>query len=52
MWGDDFQTYYDEYHELPYGFANTTPGNGHMNEIGHRIMADAILGYLKEVGLL
>lgn len=31
------------------GFANTTPGNGHLNEVGHKIMADAIIDYLEEV---
>ena len=47
--GDLFLEYYNEYQELPYGFSNTTPGNGHLNEIGHQIMAEAILDYLEEV---
>ena len=41
--------HYNKYHELPYGFANTTPGNGHLNEVGHKIMADVIIDYLEEV---
>lgn len=48
--GDAFLEHYDQYRELPYGFANTTPGNGHLNKVGHQIMADAILEYLGEVG--
>lgn len=47
--GDDFLEHYNQFHELPYGFANTTPGSGHLNEVGHQIMSDAILNYLKEV---
>ena len=48
--GDRFLTHYSEYYELPYGFSNTTPGNGHLNQVGHQIMAEAILDYLTEVG--
>lgn len=47
--GDDFVSYYERYQELPYGFSNTTPGSGHLNKIGHRIVADAILKYLEEI---
>lgn len=47
--GDAFLEHYNKYHELPYGFANTTPGNGHLNEVGHKIMADVIIDYLEEV---
>ena len=47
--GDAFLEHYNKYHELPYGFANTTPGNGHLNEVGHKIMADVIMDYLEEV---
>jgi hypothetical protein len=46
--GDAFIEYYEEYYKLPYGFANTTPGNGHLNKNGHKIIADAILDYLGE----
>lgn len=48
--GDAFLKYFNEYYELPYGFANTTPGSGHLNEVGHKIMADTIIDYLEEVG--
>ena len=47
--GDAFLEHYNKYHELPYGFANTTPGNGHLNEVGHKIMADVIIDYLEGV---
>lgn len=46
--GPAFEKKYYSSHQLPYGFSNTTPGSGHMNEIGHRIAADAILSYLEE----
>lgn len=48
--GDRFLAHYSEYYELPYGFSNTTPGNGHLNQVGHQIMAETILDYLTEVG--
>ena len=37
--------YFGEYAEscrLPYGFANTTPGTGHMNKLGHRLFAQEV----------
>lgn len=37
--------YLGEYAEscrLPYGFANTTPGTGHMNKLGHRLFAQEV----------
>lgn len=46
--GEDFLRYYNEYNKLPYGFMNTIPGSGHLNEVGHRIIADAIIDYLEE----
>lgn len=47
--GDRFLAHYNDCYELPYGFSNTTPGNGHLNQVGHQIMAEAILDYLTEV---
>ena len=46
--GDSFIEEFTSTGKLPYGFANTTPGNGHLNETGHRIAANAILSYLKK----
>ena len=33
---------YAESSRLPYGFANTTPGVGHMNKLGHRLFAQEV----------
>ena len=33
--------------ELPYGFANTTPGVGHMNKVGHRLFAQEVCETIK-----
>jgi lysophospholipase L1-like esterase len=45
--GDKFAKHFEMYYELPYGFSNTSPGKGHLNETGHQIMANAILEYLE-----
>lgn len=47
--GDSFLSHYNDCKELPYGFSNTTLGNGHLNSVGHKIIAEAILEYLTEV---
>lgn len=42
--------YLGEYAEscrLPYGFANTTPGTGHMNKLGHRLFAQEVYETIK-----
>lgn len=42
--------YLGEYAEscrLPYGFANTTPGAGHMNKVGHRLFAQEVCETIK-----
>ena len=33
---------FNSQHKLPYGFANTSPGSGHMNAWGHRLFAQAV----------
>ena len=33
---------YESRHILPYGFANTTIGSGHLNRYGHAMIADAL----------
>ena len=35
---------------LPFGFANTAPGEGHINSLGHRIFADGVYAYLTGEG--
>ena len=40
---------FGQQHKLPYGFANTTPGMGHMNSWGHRLFAQAVYDTVKEM---
>ena len=44
-----FAQYYEEHKEIPYGFANTKPGNGHLNKLGHRLVAETLITYIEEV---
>ncbi len=39
--GDAFLRAYEADYSVPYGFSNTTMLNGHLNRIGHRIVAEA-----------
>jgi hypothetical protein len=39
---DIFLSAYEDSYILPYGFANTTPGSGHLNEYGHRMIAEEL----------
>ena len=39
---DDFKGLYEQQHELPYGFANTQVGKGHMNQYGYRVLAERL----------
>lgn len=43
-----FTQNYLEYYELPYGFHNTKFNEGHLNEIGHKLIAEQIYQYLVE----
>ncbi len=47
--GEDFLDYYYDHKEVPYGFNNTSLGTGHLNEVGHRIIANEIVEYLEEL---
>lgn len=38
--GDAFLKAYETDYTVPYGFSNTTIGNGHLNQAGHRIVAE------------
>ena len=40
--GSSFLSEYNNDNKLPYGFMNTAYGQGHLNETGHKIMADMI----------
>ena len=46
---DDFQNAYHDSHVLPHGFINTSIGSGHLNEIGHRLIAERIEHTLSEL---
>ncbi|MBQ7692186.1 MAG: hypothetical protein IJT29_01110 [Oscillospiraceae bacterium] len=35
---------------LPFGFANTAPGEGHINSLGHRIFAESVYAHLTGEG--
>ncbi len=47
--GPVYLEYYENDKSLPYGFANTKPGNGHLNELGHRLIAETLIPYIEEV---
>lgn len=47
--GPRFLQAYEDSRTLPYGFANTTPGSGHLNSLGHKILAEEIISYLEEL---
>lgn len=40
---EPFKTMYQQQHVLPHGFSNTAVGNGHLNEHGHRVIADTLI---------
>ena len=37
---DAFLRAYDENYAMPYGFQNTTMASGHLNTLGHRLLAE------------
>jgi hypothetical protein len=39
---DAFMKAYESEHTVPYGFLNTTPGDGHINRAAHRMMAEEL----------
>jgi len=45
---DVFLREYNEHHILPYGFANTRIGYGHLNQHGHRMIANALYNFMEE----
>ncbi len=47
--GPIFERWYYEHRQLPYGFSNTTPGSGHLNHVGHQLIANTLIGCLEEV---
>lgn len=47
--GGRFLKEYEEKHILPYGFANTSVGRGHMNRHGHRMFAEEIHSLMQRI---
>lgn len=45
--GPIFEQWYYEHRQLPYGFCNTAPGTGHLNKVGHQLIADALIEYIE-----
>lgn len=45
---EEFITYFKENNELPFGFYNTKPGTGHLNEGGHKIIANMLYDFLSK----
>lgn len=43
-----YLTGYSDQHKLPYGFANTSPGSGHMNAWGHELFARAVYNVIRD----
>jgi hypothetical protein len=43
-----FVRHYDATGEFPRGFANSRPGDGHLNAAGHRLIAEALFEYLEK----
>ena len=40
---------YEEKHLFSYGFSNSAPGEGHLNQTGHRIVAETVYKYINEM---
>ncbi|NLI53882.1 MAG: hypothetical protein GX417_06085 [Clostridiales bacterium] len=47
--GDAFLRAYESDYSLPYGFNNTTMGSGHLNQTGHRIVAEELYKALQQI---
>ena len=46
--GPALVAHYQTTGEFPRGFFNTPPGSGHLNEVGHRLVAQALVQHLQE----
>lgn len=46
--GPAFLAHYQATGRMPRGFFNSPPGSGHLNEAGHRLVAQAVLHYIEE----
>ncbi len=43
-----FESLYKEKHILAHGFTNTAVGSGHLNEYGHKLVAEVVAKMIKE----
>lgn len=50
--GAAFQDYYEKQYDVPYGFSNTSMGEGHLNRTGHRILAEELYDALCNANLI
>jgi lysophospholipase L1-like esterase len=48
---DEFLEFYHRSNQLPRGFDNSMPGSGHLNENGHKIIAEIIYNFIKSKNL-
>lgn len=46
---DNFVEHFNSTYELPYGFANTQMGTGHLNKLGHGIVAETLYDHIAEM---
>ena len=46
---EPFEQTYLQIKQLPRGFENTSPGNGHVNELGHKLVAEELTKALKKI---
>jgi len=49
---DRFVQNFESNGKLPRGFLNSKPGAGHLNETGHRLVAEALADFLRAAGIL
>lgn len=45
-----FSEHFEETREVPYGFWNTSMGTGHLNKVGHKLIAEQLFEYLEGEG--
>lgn len=50
--GEAFQKNYEKEYGVPYGFCNTSIGEGHLNRTGHRILAKELYNALSQANLI
>lgn len=46
---EDYEKLYEREHSLPYGFINTAVGVGHMNKLGHKVVAERLAEVIRSL---